>query len=107
MNIRQAFVDQAVSCRRLGSPLTAHVVGTLGTALQHNQGAVARMGIGPRGFPWTLDRLEAGVGIDVIRLPKPDATGRRRAQERMLDDTERSRFAGAWPAWRDGLALRA
>ncbi|WP_410218468.1 DUF2332 domain-containing protein [Paracoccus sp. (in: a-proteobacteria)] len=39
--VRQAFRDQAQSCRDLGSPLTAQVCEALGEGLQPEQGAVA------------------------------------------------------------------
>lgn len=49
--VRQAFRDQAISCRDLGSPLTAAICDTLADALDPGQGPVARRVLGWPGDP--------------------------------------------------------
>lgn len=56
--VRDAFADQAQSCRDLGSDLTARIVETLGTALQPDQGAVAR-----RVLDWPGDVSSRGASV--------------------------------------------
>ena len=56
--VRAAFSDQARSCRELGSALTARIVETLGTALQADQGAVAR-----RVLDWPGDVSSRGASV--------------------------------------------
>lgn len=56
--VRAAFADQARSCRELGSDLTAQIVATLGTALQPDQGAVAR-----RVLHWPGDVSSRGASV--------------------------------------------
>ena len=56
--VRVAFSDQARSCRELGSALTAQIVETLGTALQPDQGAVAR-----RVLDWPGDTSSRGASV--------------------------------------------
>lgn len=49
--VRDAFRDQAESCRILGSPLTAQICDTLAVALDPAQGAVAAQVLGWQGDP--------------------------------------------------------
>lgn len=56
--VRAAFFDQARSCRALGSALTAQIMETLGTALQPDQGAVARRVLG-----WQGDVSSRGASV--------------------------------------------
>ena len=56
--VRAAFADQGRSCRALGSELTALIVETLGTALQRDQGAVAR-----RVLDWPGDASSRGASV--------------------------------------------
>ena len=56
--VRAAFSDQARSCRDLGSVLTAQIMETLGTALQADQGAVAR-----RVLDWPGDTSSRGASV--------------------------------------------
>ncbi|WP_299838013.1 DUF2332 family protein [uncultured Paracoccus sp.] len=58
MTVRSAFADQAVSCRTLGSELTARVVERLGTALQVSQGPVAARVLG-----WPGDASSRGASV--------------------------------------------
>ncbi|WP_299904578.1 DUF2332 family protein [uncultured Paracoccus sp.] len=58
MTVRSAFADQAVSCRTLGSELTARVVERLGTALQISQGPVAARVLG-----WPGDASSRGASV--------------------------------------------
>ncbi len=56
--VRAALSDQARSCRDLGSVLTAQIMETLGTALQADQGAVAR-----RVLDWPGDTSSRGASV--------------------------------------------
>ncbi|AUH34612.1 DUF2332 domain-containing protein [Paracoccus tegillarcae] len=58
MTPRAAFVDQARSCRALGSELTARVIEQLGQALQPEQGEVAR-----RVLDWPGDASSRGDSV--------------------------------------------
>lgn len=58
MTPREAFADQAISCRSLGSELTARVVERLGEALDADQGAVAR-----RVLDWPGDPSSRGDSV--------------------------------------------
>lgn len=77
MSVRQAFADQARSCRALGSELTARVTEILGTALDPAQGPVARRILdwqgnpGPGGDSVPL-RLAGGLHALVLTGRAPD-----------------------------------
>ena len=58
MTPRKAFADQAVSCRALGSDLTARVVERLGLALDPSQGPVAARVLG-----WPGDASSRGESV--------------------------------------------